>query len=98
MRSTNRKPRALLSEFSSRLGNETLNVRIYTERGAYVCERELVERDGTSFTMVLPFRKVESIRAMLAADPHYAQMRLAAARALVQVERAARVLHGKGPR
>lgn len=98
MRPTNRKPRALLSEFSSRLGSETLNVRIYRERGAFVCERELVERDGTSFTMVLPFRKVESIRAVLAADPHYAQMRPAAARALVQVERAARVLHGKGPR
>ncbi len=98
MRPTNRKPRVLLSEFSSRLGTEILNVRIYRERGTFVCERELVERDGTSFTMVLPFRKVESIRAVLAADPYYAQMRPAAARALVQVGRAARVLHGKAPR
>lgn len=90
-----RKARTLLSEFSSRLGSETLNVRIYKERGSFVCERELVERDGTSFTMVLPFRKAESIRALLAADPHYARMRPAAIRALAKVERAARVPHGK---
>ena len=90
-----RGPRTLLSQFSSRLGNETLNVRFYRERGTFVCERELVERDGTSFTMVLPFRRTESIRAVLAADPHYAQMRPAAARALAQLERTARISHGK---
>ena len=70
-----RKTRTLLGEFSSTLGSEILNVRIYRDRDAFVCERELVERDGTSFTMVLPFGTTETARALLMSDPYYPRVR-----------------------
>ena len=70
-----RKARALLSEFSRTLGSEVLKVRLYREREAFVCERELVERDGTSFTMVLPFRDARTARSLLTSDPYYPRVR-----------------------
>jgi hypothetical protein len=89
------KARALLSEFSSSLGREVLKVRIYRDREAFVCERELVERDGTSFTMVLPFKDPGAARALLAADPYYARVRGEIGRALTKLDRAIRDSHGK---
>lgn len=89
------KGRALLSGFSSRLGRETLNIRIYQDHEAFVCERELVERDGTSFTMVFPFREPERARALLATDPYYPKVRAQVARALVTLDKALREQHGK---
>lgn len=70
-------------------------MRIYREGGSFVCERELVERDGTSFTMVFPFRETQAIRKTLAADPHFARVRPAAIRALEKFDRALRGSHGK---
>jgi len=90
-----RKARALLSEFSSTLGSEILKVRIYRDREAFVCERELVERDGTSFTMVLPFRNVDAVRTLLAADPYYSLVRGKVWRALRKLENALRQDNGK---
>ena len=84
------KARTLLSGFSSRVGSETLNVRIYRDREALVCERELVERDGTSFTMVKPFKEPEEVRALLSADPYYARVRGEMGRALGTLEKALR--------
>ena len=78
--------RILLSGFSSRLGTETLNVRIYRDRKAFVCERELVERDGTSFTMVLPFRDPDTVRALLTSDPYYPTVRAQVGRALSSLD------------
>jgi hypothetical protein len=89
------KARALLSEFSSPLGSEVLKVRIYRDREAFVCERELVERDGTSFTMVLPFKDPVAARALLSADPYYARVRGEIGRALTKLDRAIRDSHGK---
>lgn len=88
------KVRILLSGFSSRIGSETLNVRIYRDREAFVCERELVERDGTSFTMVLPFREPEEVRGVLEADPYYPRVRADVARVLGTLDRVVRE-HGK---
>ena len=89
------KARALISEFSSPLGSEVLKVRIYRDREAFVCERELVERDGTSFTMILPFKEPGAARALLAADPYYARVRGEVGRALTKLDRALRDSHGK---
>ena len=89
------KARTLLSQFSSPLGREVLKVRIYRDREAFVCERELVERDGTSFTMVLPFKDPSAARALLAADPYYARVRGEIGRALNKLDRAMRDSHGK---
>ena len=85
-----RKARALLSEFSSTLGSEILKVRIYRDREAFVCERELVDRDGTSFTMVLPFKDAEAARALLRSDPYYSRVRGQVGRALGRLDK---VLH-----
>ncbi len=90
-----RKARALLSEFSSTLGSEILKVRIYRDREAFVCERELVERDGTSFTMVLPVRGTEAARTLLTSDPYYSRMRGEVWRALGQLDKALREHDGK---
>jgi hypothetical protein len=90
-----RKARALLSEFSSTLGSEILKVRIYRDREAFVCERELVERDGTSFTMVLPLRGTEAARTLLTSDPYYSRMRGEVWRALGQLDKALRENDGK---
>ena len=84
------KVRILLGGFSSRVGSETLNVRIYRDREAFVCERELVERDGTSFTMVLPFREPEDVRNVLEADPYYPRVRGDVARVLGTLDRVVR--------
>ena len=89
------KARTLLSEFSSTLGSEILKIRIYRDREAFVCERELVERDGTSFTMVLPFRKTETARSLLASDPYYSRMRGEVWRALGKLDKALRENDGK---
>ena len=93
-----RKPRVLLSEFSSKVGNETLKVRFYRDRGSLVCEREVVERDGTSFTMVFPFREAQAARELIAADPYYSRVRPEASRALTKLERALRQRHEKSVR
>ena len=84
------RTRTLLSGFSSKLGSETLNIRIYRDREAFVCERELVERDGTSFTMVKPFREAQDVRELLEADPYYPRVRSEVARALGALDRALR--------
>jgi hypothetical protein len=76
MRPTRRKKaRALLAAFSRQLGTETLNVRVYRDRKSCVCERELVERDGTTFTMVFPFGPLEALRNLLVSDPLYGSVR-----------------------
>ena len=82
--------RPLLSEFSSTLGSEILKVRIYRNREAFVCERELVERDGTSFTMVLPFKEAGTARNMLTSDPYYSRVRGKVGRVLGNLDKALR--------
>lgn len=87
--------RTLLSEFSSTLGSEILNVRIYRDRHAFVCEREIVERDGTSFTMVLPFGNTEAARTLLMSDPYYPRVRGEVWRVLGRLEKELGAHHGK---
>ena len=89
------KARTLLSGFSSRLGSETLNIRIYRDHEGFVCERELVERDGTSFTMVLPFKEPDRARALLTSDPYYPKVWALVGRALGMLDKAVREHHGK---
>jgi hypothetical protein len=89
------KSRTHLTGFSSQFGSETLNVRIYRDRKAFVCERELVERDGTSFTMVLPFMELASARDLLTSDPYYPKVRAQVGRVLGTLDKAVREHHGK---
>ena len=82
--------KTLLGEFSRPVGSETLRVRVYRDRGSCVCERELIERDGTSFTMVIPFREVDTLKTVLSADPHYSSVSVDVGRVLGKVDRALR--------
>lgn len=98
MKRTNfQKPRKLLSEFSSALGNEKLIVRIYRDRDKFICERRLVERDGTSFTMVLPFVEPQAARVFLSADPYYSYVQKEIRQVLVKLDRALQSVYGKAP-
>lgn len=81
------KSRVLLSEFSSTLGNEILRIRIYRDSEALVCERELLERDGRSFTMVVPLRVTDVARALLTSDPYYPRVRGEVRRTLGRLEK-----------
>jgi hypothetical protein len=85
-----RAAKALLSQFSVPFGRETLNVRVYRHRDSLICERELVERDGTSFTMVLPLLESDEVRALLQSDPYYSRIRADVAGALAKLEKALR--------
>ena len=50
----------------------------------------LIEREGTSFTMVKPFREPQDVRELLEADPYYPRVRSEVARALGALDRALR--------
>jgi hypothetical protein len=63
--------REIFARFSRVIGKETLNVRVFREKTGFVCERELVENDGTTFTQALPFVKLGKLKRFLLADPHY---------------------------
>ena len=94
-RLTRPQDRTLLSEFSSRLDGQTLSVRLYQDHEAFVCERQVIERDGTSFTVVLPFKEAAAARALLAADPYYGRVQGKVGRILIRLNRALRDRHGK---
>ena len=89
--------RALLGEFSSKLGKESLRFRIFQDHETFVCERRFVEKDGTSFTVVLPFDEPAVARALLAADPYYDQLRDKVGRVLIRLNSESRVVGGKRP-
>jgi hypothetical protein len=90
-----RKSRKLLSEFSSSLDSEMLSVRIYHDGESFTCERSLVERDGTSLTMVLPFTEPQAARTFLTADPYYSRVRSEIGQVLVRLDRIWRSTNGK---
>jgi len=94
-RTEKQKARTLIGAFSRGIGSETLNVRIYRDRLSCVCERELVERDGTSFTMVFPFSELNTLRTLLIADPYCARLRTEVEGLLGKVDRALRISDAK---
>lgn len=94
-RSEIQKFRKLVSEFSRKLGNETLRVRIYHDRNNFICERRLVERDGTSFTMVMPFTEPQAVRMFLSSDPYYGRVRREVGQVLIRLNRTWRGANGK---
>jgi hypothetical protein len=50
---------------------ERLSVRVLRQADGFVCERELVERDGSTTLQVLPFHSVDILRYFLSRDPFY---------------------------
>lgn len=90
------KPRRLLGGFSSVVGNGALKIRIYRDQDSFVFEREIVERDGTSLTLVLPFVEPEVMRKLFVADPNYIYMKGQAGRVLVKLNQAMREINEQG--
>jgi hypothetical protein len=94
-RSMKQQARTLLSEFCRKLGSDTLSFRIYHDRELFTFERRLVERGGSSFTMVLQFSEPQAARKFLVADPYYSQVKKDVGRVLVRLDRAWRNTDGK---
>lgn len=94
-RSGTQHPRKLFSEFSFQLKTETLSVRIYQQESTFICEREIVERDGASFTMLVPVEQPETARKLLATDPCFTQANGQIGRMLVRLDNALRDKRGK---
>lgn len=67
--------RTIFGEFSHDLGKKTLQVRIYREYNALVCERALIERDGSTYTQTLAVRRFDEVANLLQADPYYLEIR-----------------------
>lgn len=64
-----------MADFSKTIGRTILHVRAYREAHGFLCERELIENDGTAFIQALPFVHVDQLREFLMADPLYKEMR-----------------------
>ena len=60
-----------LSEHSQAVGKQMLHIRLYQESIGYLCERELVEADGTGFVQAFPFRRFHQAQEFLKSDPHF---------------------------
>lgn len=89
--------RALLTEIKSRLGHEILSIRVYREHKSFIFERQIVERDGATFTVVMPFKETAAVRALLAADPYYERLKSKVGRLSLSLEKALWGTHGKPP-
>ena len=60
-----------VSEHSQAIGKQMLHLRLYQESIGYLCERELIETDGTGIVQALPFRALHEIQEFLESDPHF---------------------------
>ena len=69
---TTRRP---LSEHSQAIGKQMLHIRLYQESIGYLCERELIETDGTGIVQALPFRALHEIQEFLKSDPHFIEIK-----------------------
>ena len=76
--STKRIIRPAFAEFSQAIGREIIAVRLYKDQVGYLCEREIVESDGSAFTHVLPFTTTKEVREFLHCDPHFSTIKTCA--------------------
>jgi hypothetical protein len=67
--------RRIFGEIIHNHGQKTLQVRVYREYNAFVCERVVVERDGSTYTQTLAVRSLAEVTSLLHADPYYPDMR-----------------------
>jgi hypothetical protein len=67
--------RRIFGEIVHNHGRKTLQVRVYREYNAFVCERMIVERDGSTYTQTLAVASLDEITSLLQADPYYPDMR-----------------------
>jgi hypothetical protein len=80
--STNQQVRHAFAEFSQTIGKAVIRVRLFKEHAGYLCERELIELDGTAFTQALPFRSLNEVQEFLTCDPHYSTIQKGAKKLL----------------
>ena len=76
--STKRIIRHAFAEFSQAIGKEIIAVRLYKEQVGYLCEREIVESDGSAFIQVLPFNTTKEVRELLHCDPYFSTLKTGA--------------------
>lgn len=71
MKPTKQPIRKLLAQVSKVVAKETLNFRVYREHSGFLCERELIQRDGSRYTQALSFEEIGKLERFLRSDPHY---------------------------
>ena len=71
-----------LSEHSQAIGKQMLYIRLYQENSWFLCERELIETDGTGVFQILPFQKLSEVTEFLVSDPHYLVIKRGASKIL----------------
>lgn len=64
-----------ISEHCHAVGKQKLYLRLYDEGSGFLCERELVEADGTGVIQAFPFRTLGEVHEFLISDPHYISIR-----------------------
>ena len=76
--STKQNVRHAFAEFAQAIGREIIVIRLFREHAGYLCERELIESDGTAFTQALPFKTTKEVREFLHCDPHFSTIKMGA--------------------
>lgn len=76
--STKQNVRHAFAEFAQVIGKEVVVIRLFREHAGYLCERELVESDGTAFTQALPFKTTKEVREFLHRDPYFSTIKTGA--------------------
>lgn len=61
----------LLTECEVRVARDILGIKVMRFGGSFVCERVLIERDGTKSVQCLTFRKIDTLRKFMESDPLY---------------------------
>lgn len=78
--------RQLVKEFARSFGHQTMQVRVYQEvPQGYVCEVEVIERDGSRSVQALPFQSLQPLRAFIECDPRYQAIRVESERLFAQL-------------
>lgn len=80
--SIHRAIRQPISEHCQAVGKRILHLRLYQEHSGFVCERELIEVDGTGIIQALPFHSLLEIQEFLMSDPHYGAIKKGAGKLL----------------
>lgn len=75
-----------LSEFSQVVGKRVLHFRLYRQSEGFLCERELIEPDGTGTTQALPCETVHQVEEFIESDPHYREIKRGANKLLHNLE------------
>lgn len=65
----------LLVEREMRIARDVLHIKVIRCGGSFVCERLLIERDGTKSIQCVSFRTMDPLHRFMESDPFYKNCR-----------------------